>query len=269
MLTTDILKQCYCEGNAIKLPAYQLDREDYLAVKKSLELIGGKWKGGKVQGFVFNQDPQELLAEIAGGDNRNLKKEYQFFATPDDIARKMARLLDAKDGDKILEPSAGQGALLKAVFDLEFNEKKVWERKKLTYHCYEPMTVNKQFLQKFFFAEHLGDDFLLHDESKKYNRIIANPPFTKNQDIDHIKKMYNCLQEGGRMVTVSSVSWETGNQAKQVQFRDWLDEIGAEVRGFAEGAFKESGTNVRTKLIVINKPVTTKRTTATKQLQLF
>jgi hypothetical protein len=37
----------------VKLPNQQLDRKEYLEVKKKLELIGGKWKGGKIQGFEF------------------------------------------------------------------------------------------------------------------------------------------------------------------------------------------------------------------------
>lgn len=77
-----ILKQCTVEGNVVKLPPDQLARDLYQEVRKHLELIGGKWKGGKTYGFVFeNCEPgyiQQLLDEQANGDGRNLKKEYQF-----------------------------------------------------------------------------------------------------------------------------------------------------------------------------------------------
>jgi phage anti-repressor protein len=45
----DILGQCIVCGNVIKLPSQQLDRKLYLEVAKALQLIGGKWKGGKMQ----------------------------------------------------------------------------------------------------------------------------------------------------------------------------------------------------------------------------
>ncbi len=45
MSKEEVLQQCTIEGNIVKLPSITLDRKNYLEVKKSLELIGGKWKG--------------------------------------------------------------------------------------------------------------------------------------------------------------------------------------------------------------------------------
>jgi hypothetical protein len=47
MTIQEILKDSTIEGNVLKLPLIQLDRKDYCDVKKSLELIGGKWKSGE------------------------------------------------------------------------------------------------------------------------------------------------------------------------------------------------------------------------------
>ena len=58
MSKEEVLQNCVVEGQVVKLPSVELDRKEYLAVKKSLELIGGKWKGGKISGFVFQTDPQ-------------------------------------------------------------------------------------------------------------------------------------------------------------------------------------------------------------------
>jgi hypothetical protein len=89
----EVLQNCKVEGNLIKLPDVQLERKLYLDVAKALELIGGKWKGGKVGAFVFPHDPAELLEQIANGENRNLKKEYQFFETPAVLADELVELL--------------------------------------------------------------------------------------------------------------------------------------------------------------------------------
>ena len=77
MTKEQVLQDCTVEGNVVKLPNIQLDRKDYQEVAKALELIGGKWKGGKIMGFVFVTDPTELLDQIANGEKRNLKKEFQ------------------------------------------------------------------------------------------------------------------------------------------------------------------------------------------------
>jgi len=90
----EYLKDVIIEGNLVKLPLGQLDRKEYMEVKKKLELIGGKWKGGNTQGFVFEQDPKELLDKVCEGENINLKKEFQFFETPEKIADKLVYYAD-------------------------------------------------------------------------------------------------------------------------------------------------------------------------------
>ena len=239
----EVLQNCKVEGLVVKLPYGQLDRKLYQEVAKALELIGGKWKGGKIAGFVFATDPTDLLEEIANGEKRNLKKEFQFFATPLELAIVLTAHAELKNTDTILEPSAGQGAIIKAINKATSSIP----------DCYELMDVNRIMLNKSGLMFNLiGDDFLKH-EGKMYDKIIANPPFAKNQDIDHLKKMYEHLKVDGRLVCITSNSWVNGSQKKQVEFREWLDEVRAEVLNISEGAFKESGTMVGGKILIINK----------------
>lgn len=241
----EVLQNCKVDGAIVKLPNVQLDRKLYQEVAKSLKLIGGKWKGGKVFGFVFDVDPTDLLEQIANGEKRNLKKEFQFFATPEKLADELVHLADLNQHDTILEPSAGQGAIIKAI-------NKVCD---VVPDCYELMDINTIILNKSGLCFNLiGDNFLNHS-SKSYSKIIANPPFTKNQDIDHLKEMYNCLSPGGRLVCITSESWVNGNQKKQTGFKNWLIEIGAEIIDIERGTFKESGTMVGGKVVIINKPL--------------
>ena len=239
----EVLQNCTVEGTTVKLPNTQLDRKLYQDVAKSLELIGGKWKGGKVFGFVFATDPTELLDQIANGEKRNLKKEFQFFATPEKLADELVYLADLKQHDTILEPSAGHGAIIKAM-------NKVCD---VVPDCFELMDVNTIILNKSGLRFNLiGEDFFKHN-GKTYSKIIANPPFTKNQDIDHLKKMYECLSRGGRLVCINSESWVNGRQKKQEKIKNWLDEDEAEIIEIEKGSFKESGTMVGGKIVVINK----------------
>lgn len=246
MTTKEILAQCTVEGNVVKLPGIQLDRNIYLEIKKKLEFIGGKWKSGKVQGFVFPLNPTELLATILG-DDRDLKKDYQFFATPKAIADKLVALANLQQEDTILEPSAGRGAIVRAIN----------EQCDVVVDCCEILDINRQFLSDANLRVKLNIyDFLkLEVDNGGYSKIIANPPFAKNQDIEHVYKMWDCLAEGGRIVTIMSNHWRDATNKKETAFREWLEnrpyhDIAEEIEA---GAFKESGTNIAACIVVIDK----------------
>lgn len=242
----NVLKECRVEGNNVYLPDRELDRNIYLDVKKHIELIGGKWKGGKTAAFVFEENPTELLALQANGEGVDLKQQFQFFGTPPALAKRMASYAkDLRPGMKVLEPSAGKGALIEAIHQ--------HCSKDIIVDCFELMELNRIKLQKLQNVNILGSDFMAVPTSGLYDFIIANPPFTKNQDIDHILKMYDSLKVNGRLITLASISWTFGSQKKQIEFREWLEKVQAYKEEIPEGEFKESGTNVRTMFLVIYK----------------
>lgn len=274
MTTQEILQKCTVEENTVKLPNINLDRTTYQDVAKALNKIGGKWKGGKIAGFVFDTDPTELLADIAGGIKRNIKKEFQFFSTPANLGNTLVRLAKLFNGAKVLEPSAGDGALIEEILTRDYD---------IDLHAIELMPQNSIKLKEKWPALKLKAtfDFLAYSLDKKFDRIIANPPFTKGQDIVHLKKMYEHLNEKGIVACITSISWISGQNKKNKEFRKWLDDhnfIEEESRGWRmfenigtdtqfyrkngdrvyiemidAGTFKESGTNVRTAIIVIEK----------------
>lgn len=238
-----VLDQCIITDKVVKLPDIQLDRKLYLEVAKRLEFTGGKWNR-KFQGFLFEINPSELLDRVKSGEKVNLKKEFQFFETPENICDIMVEKACIQSDDMILEPSAGRGAILKAIHK-KFSEKDLF--------CYELNDINRAYLDKLNHVVVLGDDFLEAEEHTKYNVIIANPPFAKNQDIDHICKMYKLLYKGGRLITIASTHWVNSNHKKETQFREWLELVNAEVEDIEAGAFSESGTKIATKMIKIVK----------------
>jgi len=245
MKKIEVLQNCKVEGNIVKLPENQLDRKVYLEVKKSLELIGGKWKGGKVFGFVFNSDPTDLLNKIANGEKRNLKKEFQFFETPDDLVEKLIYLADLKNHDTVLEPSAGQGAIIKHINNCC----------SVVPDCFELMETNRMILiNKELNFNLINFDFLKSD-NKSYSKIIANPPFSKNQDITHVYKMFEKLNRGGRIVTIMSKHWQNSTNKKESEFRNWIEKLKAEVLEIKAEAFKKSGTSISSVIVTINKPL--------------
>lgn len=228
----------------IRLPDGQLERNDYLEVKKALELIGGSWKGGKTQGFVFKEDPSDYLSQLCQGEKINLKKEFQFFGTPPALTDRLVELAELKLNHHILEPSAGQGAIIKAIHRV-FPE--------MVVDCYELMDLNRSFLEKLPNTYIIGSDFITEEKETVYDCIIANPPFSKNQDIDHVYEMYRCAQNGGRIVSIMSNHWRQSSANKECEFQKFIAALNAQVIHIEEGAFKESGTNVSACIVVIDK----------------
>lgn len=119
--------------------------------------------------------------------------------------------------------------------------------------CYELMPENKEKLSKLDHIRLLGDDFTQAEHSSEYDLIVANPPFSKNQDIRHVMQMYQDLKPGGTVAAITSRHWQQASEKVCKDFRAFLEEVSAQVYEIEEGAFKKSGTGVGTIAIVINK----------------
>ena len=226
-------------GNRLELPTDEIFK-NYKHVKKALIDAGGVYKRS---GFNFSEAAQLIKDRLVGGELVNDKKKFQFFSTPPELAQHLVDLADINENDVVLEPSAGQGAISNIIRDVGSDLTVV-----------ELMGANIKVLSR------LGYDivegcFLEQSEETigTFNKIVANPPFTKNQDIDHISKMYELLDHGGMLVSMASRSWITGSQKKQVAFRDWLDRVGGIYTDVDAGAFKSSGTNIATVIVEISK----------------
>ena len=235
----NILDKCTVEGNTVFLTCGQLDRKTYEAVNKCLESIGGKWNR-KAKGHVFNSDPTDLLDNlILTGETTDLKKEYQYFPTPEVIVDKMIELAEIQPSNILLEPSAGQGAIVD-----KFPKENIFT-------CIELNPSNAKVLNNKGYQV-LERDFLTYSDYK-FDRIVMNPPFSKQQDVDHILHAWDLLEDGGILVSVVSESPFFRENKKSVEFRQWLEENDADVIELDAGAFKESGTMVKTRLIKVCK----------------
>lgn len=237
----DVLGNCRVEGNILYLPDTQLERADYVAVNKVLEAIGGKWNR-KAKGHIFDHCPDdEIEAVILTGEFTDQKKEYQFFPTPDYIAEQLCDLAEIDGTTTVLEPSCGKGNIADAV----------WKRRPAKLLGIELNKDMDRYLVDKPYDTITGVDFLQYEGS--WDRVVMNPPFTRQQDIDHVMKAYKVLSPGGVLVSVMSVSPFFRTNAKSEEFRSFLNEAGAETIELPEGAFKESGTMVRTCIVKIRK----------------
>ncbi len=229
----NVLGNSRIEGDKLYLPGEQLERKLYMSVNKVLTAIKGKWSR-KEQCHVFNTDIQEILDQILlTGEYTDEKKEYQFFETPILLAHNMVEMAEINRGETVLEPSAGKGGIASLIDNCD---------------CIELNESNRKYLiENGFNVVH--DDFLTFD--KQYDVIIANPPFSKQQDIDHVTHMIKLAKKKVVSVMSSSIMFRTNK--KTVEFRELVSSLGGTIELLPEKTFAESGTNVNTCIVNINK----------------
>ena len=183
---------------------------------------------------------QKLQARILA--NRNAFND--FFPTPANLANEVAELAQIDEGHKVLEPSAGNGLLADAANELGAEVDAV-----------EMAGDLREILQEKGYNL-IGHDFMSVPADPVYDRVLMNPPFSNDQDIQHVSHAYKMLKPGGRLVAiVSSMAGDRQNKRNKA-FREWLDELDAEEQSVAANAFTSSlnPTGVNTKILVIDKP---------------
>lgn len=178
----------------------------------------------------------------------------QLFPTPDALADRMAEELDARAGHRVLEPSAGTGQLIRAVFRWSLAHRGPHE---MTYPRVEAVEVSPalcgQLRRSFGNNEvwvHESDFLTLSPDVEsldRYDRVILNPPFAGGQDIAHIKHALTFVKPGGRLVAICA-----NGPRQQAELRPLVEENGGTWEELPEGTFQSSGTGVRTVLMVVS-----------------
>ena len=160
-----ILANCRIEENTLFLPPEQLDRKTYTAVNKCIENIGGKWNR-KAKGHLFDHDPTDGLENLLmTGETEDMKKVFQFFPTPREVALQMCEMAGlthfASTGhDRVLEPSVGKGDLADVV----------WEQGVSSLVGIELNSDMGKYLKDKPYTTLTGLDFLeLYEEARKGN----------------------------------------------------------------------------------------------------
>ena len=174
-----------------------------------------------------------------------------FFPTPASVIEQMIERADLGQHHRILEPSAGKGDILDAVFKwYQENGGTEYSAKCCEVHCSlrEILTTKGHTV--------IAEDFTELPETEKFDRIIANPPFERGQDRDHIRKMFGHLAIGGKMVSLCSTGPFFRSNKADVEFREWLEGLHAEVEELGPGAFSGSDafrqTGVSVNMITIH-----------------
>lgn len=235
-----VLSRAETNGNALMLTG-QLDRRMYERTNKVLEAAGGKWNR-KAKAHVFDDEAATRLDQIIlSGEVEVPKDEFNYFPSPPAVVSRLMELADVQPGMRVLEPSAGKGAIAYACADAG-----------ATVDCYELMEAN--------FVALAGDlrlggvhqaDFLAVIPDPIYGRVVMNPPFAKQADIKHVLHALRFLKPSGLLVSVMASSVTFRDNALAQDFRDLIRARGGDIEALPEGAFKASGTMVRTVIVTI------------------
>lgn len=250
---TNLWKECLelakIEWNRMTL-IKQMERKDYVELMKVIEALWWKWNK-KEKCHIFDiENLQEAIDEVCDiMEVVDIKVLYQQYYTPSELAKKLVELSDIKQFDDVLEPSAWQGAIVKEIIKKDFRSLFVNEidENNLDYLFDIKDEFRKTYKERWFEID--KEDFLNAKFMVKVNKIIANPPFTKSQDVKHILEMYKWLKEWWRIVSIASSSIQTREwklyeelaylHPKYIEIEDW--------------AFKESWTMVNSVIVIIDK----------------
>lgn len=142
---------------------------------------------------------------------------YEHYPTPVAIVDSMLDYANITAGDRVLEPSAGEGNIAGRILEkhpeahLEVVEYDEILRDILTLKGY---TV-------------VGEDFLQYQPVVPYDVIVMNPPFDRGVDIEHVYHAFKMLNDGGRLVAITSAAAIDGGDEANYAFKEFIEQRGS------------------------------------------
>lgn len=194
--------------------------------------------------------PDGMTPEHDGGlhnPKRSLAKNFGFFPTPHPIAEWVIERaqLYRPDGEPrlaVLEPSAGTGNLARLCLAKEANV-----------DCVEIQPGLADALRAAGAYRNVrAMDFLDLPPAPVYDRVVMNPPFDRDRDIDHVVHAMKFLKPDGRLVAIMSAGVEYRETRKAIAFREMAARMNGSFEDLPAGAFSSVGTNVNTVMLTIN-----------------
>lgn len=233
------LERAAIVGNQLRLSG-QMERRLYDQVNKVIVAAGGKWTR-KAGAHLFPDDASSAIEQIILTGGVGPKQELGQFDSPPEVVAAVMELAAIEQPMRVLEPSAGLGALALAAARLTDQ-----------LMCVEIDERRAAALVKAGLSSVICADFLTLDGVGRFDRVIMNPPFARQADIDHVLAAARRLRPGGRLVSVMSAGTGFRENRKAVEFRAWLERHGGRFAPLPPDAFKASGTSVQTCLVSVD-----------------
>jgi hypothetical protein len=211
------------------------------------EDVGGKENDRAIVSNSSDYDRAKAFYYARGKKTSKNKaaEGVDYFATPEPIGYKMVEWAGLKDGDKVLEPSAGHGAISR--FFSPNTENTIIEPSGRLAPQAQMNTDNANLINGYFEDLHI---------SNKYDAITMNPPFGTGGKtaIEHLAKAFGHLREGGRVIALIP----RGGMADK-RFTKWYESDEAKNAHMVgevllpNVTFERAGTKVATRIVIIDK----------------
>lgn len=209
-------------------------------------------KGGKAQDrtmggsmSVFERAKTFYYAEGKKRGRRDQREGNDYFPTPEPIGLKMVELADVGLGERVLEPSAGHGAIAR------------WLPEGANRFLIEPSpSLASRAGLASPGAKVITGRFEDHYIGNKYDAIVMNPPFGTGGKVafEHIQKAVGHLRDGGRVVAVVPRGGMADRRFEAFRESDANESIVVAMDvALPPVMFERAGTKVATRLLVLEK----------------
>jgi predicted RNA methylase len=234
-----VLSAAQTDGHALTLTG-TLDRGLYERTNKVLEAAGGKWNR-KAKAHLFEMPADDAIEQIILTGQITIPQDFGFFPTPPEVVERLVELAGVQSHHCFLEPSAGRGNIASAFRDAA------------EVVCIELLPENVRALDQLAEAHWnvMKADFLEVEPAPRFDRIVMNPPFAKQDDIKHVTHAHKFLKPDGLLVSVMSAGVMFRDDRRTNEFKELVDRCGGSIEELPEGAFKSSGTLVRTVIVTL------------------
>jgi hypothetical protein len=223
---------------------------DWDLLKRIMLALGGTWKtGGKKApgGFRFpdDLDAAELVRLAKETGEITDPKAAEFFPTPKALAELLVERAELDFCSRVLEPSAGMGAIALAARARQPSAHIV---------CVEALDQSAAKLTELGFDTTTADFLALTPERlNTFTRVLLNPPFSRRQDIQHVRHAYRFLEPGGVLVAIMSSGVKHRDDKLGRDFRAFVEANQGEIWDCPPNSFAESGTGVNTVMVRIRR----------------
>lgn len=218
--------------------------------------IGGREKDyGKSTRDAYSAAINDYYSTQKQKSGREGRLGEDYYATPEPLGFKMVQWLNLAEGEDVLEPSAGHGAIARyfpgSVRSLAIEPSQA---------LFSLLALNTGGVDRDNAAQASGKNRFVQNgnfedlaQVNKYDAIGMNPPFghAGATAIEHLEMALGHLRNSGRIAIIVP----TGAMDKKIE--DWLAEhknavVVGEIK-LPSVTFEKAGTNVSTRLLIIDR----------------
>lgn len=211
--------------------------------------IGGKDYDRKLSASnsvsPFDKAKTFYWAQQKNSKRRDQREGVDYFATPEPVGFKMAEWAGIKTGEKVLEPSAGHGAIARF-----FPEQADVTMIEPSYDLSQRAGLANGT------ARIINDTFENLHINNKYDAIVMNPPYGNGGKIstDHLMKAATHLRDGGRIVALLPRGGMADNRLAGFLNSEEAKEMHVVARiNMPSSTFERAGTAVNTQILILEK----------------